>query len=263
VCHSQNSAANKLVPVSTSVHRDLAEEDDEITVYTVRAAWEAALAGQAAEWCVDFNTIVTDLDFRFTNRVFADNNAATTRSTNRFSLQGTGPSDGNALLNKIDASPFETTAPDGNLSGGTSYARIYVEGDSNVMVTMNFDRFGDGRVVAWGGTFTGTKTNEQLNIELVLESGQVVVVAAAGAPNSSSNGFFGFTLKTETLQAIRFKAKTPDGQLGGETFGLDDVCGTSKRPSRRSSSAPRRRKKEGPVDGLRPDHRGRRLRYSL
>jgi cell division septation protein DedD len=202
-------------------------QDDEVTFFTVREAWQAAPLAPFEEWCVDFNTIRSDLDFRFTKRVFVDNAAI-----QRFSLQANGPSN-NALLNKIDASPFVTNAPDNDISGGSTYARMFVDGDSrtNTMVTMDFEGFASTRIVAWGGMFKGTQTNEKLQIEV------------------PANGFFGFTLKTEELKLLRFKGFIPDGDSGGETFGLDNVCArsrTSSAPSRKPSSKPSRKPSSKP-----------------
>ncbi|MBN2023187.1 MAG: hypothetical protein JW809_10400 [Pirellulales bacterium] len=194
----------RLIAVSAAVVIliGLAQAQGAITTYNTRASWEAAVGGSGWFWEEDFNSFLTDTEFR-TGPV----------DLGEFTLQQDGPDVFGTSYNRIDVAPFFYVNID-----ASPYALVLVNHDAtDTTVDMVFD----APIWAWGAEF-----NLGLQGELL-----AVVKHAGGAeetiavPNPSDPFFFGFTTNPmEWIESITFvPQKTISGTV--EAFAMDNVVG--------------------------------------
>ena len=124
----------------------------------------------------------------------------------------------------IEVPPFQFT--DNN---GTNHASMYTSFPDQIEVDMDFAI----PVFAWGGDFTEINF-AGLNLELALQciGGATITIPVPGDLTNPSKGFFGFVIDSDLVESMTFKSRidAPFLPIGGEGFGLDDVCATNQIP---------------------------------
>ncbi|MBU0640340.1 MAG: PEP-CTERM sorting domain-containing protein [Planctomycetes bacterium] len=174
----------------------------DITEYTSRAAWEAAVG--SADFVEDFAGFSVDTDFKY---MVVD--------CNGFGITQTGYD--YAFRNFIDVPPFTYTD-----NGGTTHASSYVNHAETGIDATNVEMRFDMPVFAWGARFYGAAGLELLDAQLVDSGGAVLDTLQI----LNGDSFFGFVSDPMMdVATVRLVARNLSGGSGGEGFGMDDVMG--------------------------------------
>lgn len=217
-----------------SQHPSVQAFQEEVTTFNDRNDWLLAVNAvtiASPSWLVDFDYITTDIDLSVNGTDFDDTNGQP-----QINIAVVNPSPN--FPSFIDAAPFVFT---NDLDFTTTFAFLFVEADDNISVTMSFK---EDNTFAWGGDFENTiNGGEGLELELTFVNG--TTISDDFAP-TASDGFFGFTLKSEFLEQIRFKAASVIPGQVGEGFSFDNVAGANKEPSSAPSSEPSAAPSAGP-----------------
>jgi hypothetical protein len=175
-----------------------------VIAYHDRAAWSAAL-GTATSFQESFNGVSGDISFQ-----------ASPYTTANFSLLQQGPG---LTANLIDAPLFTTVGVN-----GSTYASLYVEGDSGLGVLLN-PTFA---LRALGFMINPIGTGEGVALQLFVRGQQSPVILGPDPTRFGGGGhFFGWIATGgEEIQGVRFIGSNPDGtSVVGQLLNIDDVEG--------------------------------------
>lgn len=211
-----------------------------LTTYTSLSAFAAA-AGDP-EWCVDFEYVTADTEFR-TQSFAALTNTPNSGFSPFFLEQDATSADVSFVLNRINgALPPRRAVMFVNNDGG---------GSNEVTVSMNINI----PVASWRATFATIQDGgpsfptDGVKLTLVLQTSSTSL-----SINTIQNGFFGFTVAaSDKVNLVRFEGD--QNVDGGEAFEIDNVCGNtlpfvaSESPSVMPSSPPTESPTRSPVPG--------------